>query len=59
MNNKDNRLWKQEEVIHCPIIKCNGMLLQNKYFHAMKCSDCERLFILDTKYTEINKTELF
>lgn len=59
MKNKDNKLWEQLEVIHCPILKCNGMLLQNKYFHAMKCSDCGRLFIEQTKWIEINKSELF
>jgi hypothetical protein len=51
--------WEQFEVIHCPNTKCKGMLLQNKFLHAMKCSDCKNFFVKQINFIEINKESLF
>ena len=47
--------WKQDLVIHCPDISCNGMLLQSDFYHEMKCSECGKLFIQITNFREVKK----
>jgi len=47
--------WEQLEVIHCPEIHCQGMLLQCKYLHEMKCSRCKKYFMEFINYLEVKK----
>lgn len=47
--------WYQSEVIHCPDINCNGMLLSSIYYHPMKCSKCGKLWMEITKWVEVKE----
>ncbi len=47
--------WKQERVVHCPDLKCKGMLFQSAFCHEEKCSDCGKYWIEINKYVETKK----
>ena len=47
----------QTRIIHCPIKKCKGMLMQNPLRHEEKCSDCSRFFIETNEFIEVRKKE--
>ena len=47
--------WTQLEVIHCPDPKCDGMLLQNPYYHTNKCSKCKKLWMSKIEWIEVDK----
>lgn len=47
--------WNQVDVIHCPEEFCEGMLMQNKYCHGNKCSDCGKYFMLITSFEEVDE----
>lgn len=49
--------WHQSVAIHCPDHECDGMLLQSIYYHAQKCSKCDKLWMEITKFVEVK--ELF
>jgi len=52
---KINPEWYQLYSVHCPNSVCKGMLLQSKYYHANKCSKCGKLWMLVTRYEEVNE----
>ena len=43
------------ETIYCPTKGCKGMLLQNPYYHEMKCSYCDNYFIQMVEYKKCEK----
>lgn len=43
----------QTEIIHCPINECKGMLLINPFKYELKCSDCNRYFLMKIEYREV------
>ena len=47
--------YTQTEVIHCPNKECKGMLLTNPYKHELKCSDCEKYFIMSIDFKEVEE----
>jgi len=49
--------WEQINVQHCPNKDCKGMLLQSKYLHEEKCSNCGKIFLQLCEYQEIKTTE--
>ena len=44
--------WSQHNVIHCPEPNCKGMLLQNPYYHEMKCGTCGKFWMEITRFVE-------
>lgn len=52
---KINPEWHQYSVIHCPDIKCDGMLLQSKYYYVMKCSKCGKLWMEIIEWKEVKE----
>jgi len=47
--------WQQSAVIHCPDNECSGMLLNNPYYHAFKCSKCGKLWMSITEFKETDE----
>jgi len=47
--------WTQNQVIHCPIKDCKGMLLEHFQDYKFKCSDCNKKFIFKTEIIEVEK----
>ena len=47
--------WHQSVAIHCPDRACDGMLLQSIYYHAQKCSKCDKFWMNVTKYVEVKE----
>lgn len=47
--------YQQEEIIHCPVSNCKGMLLTSPYKHELKCSDCNKYFMEIIKYKEVSR----
>jgi len=49
--------WTQTVATHCPIKECKGMLLTNPLKHELKCSDCNKYFLLFCEYKEVKLNE--
>ena len=47
--------WHQYAVIHCPDPNCDGLLLANPYYHPMKCSKCNKLWMEITTWKEVKE----
>ena len=47
--------WEQYRTIHCPKPECNGMLLESKFKHELKCSDCQTEFMECTTFVEVKR----
>lgn len=47
--------WIQNAIIHCPDIKCRGMLLENDEYNYYQCSNCKKKYMADTRYIEVNE----
>jgi len=50
----DDEYWSQEEIIHCPDLKCHGMLLSSPTHSEYKCSDCKRLWVSTLTWTDVS-----
>ena len=48
--------WHQEEVIHCPGIHCDGMLLSHDEKDYYKCSKCKKEWTYVIKWIERTKS---
>jgi len=58
INMKIEPRWKQDLVIHCPDLKCRGMLLQSDFYHEMKCSKCGKLWMETVQWKEVEKLSI-
>lgn len=47
--------WKQEKVVHCPNVDCNGMLFQSDFTNVEECSDCKKHWFEESKYVEVKQ----
>ena len=50
--------WHQDVAIHCPDIRCKGMLLQSDFYHEQKCSMCDKLWLSKTEWIEVKELSI-